>query len=107
MADVIAHDFGKERTEAARMMARLLGLLDKREADILADPVKFFNQAGERIGQMQQGIKDARDALRIKLDYEPSDDHKIIGSLYVPADEWERLQACAAIVRDLAKRFTP
>lgn len=108
MAEVIAHDFGKERTESARRMARLIGLIEQREADILADPVKFFNLASDKICQLREGIDNARNALRQPFCWEISEAEALrpcAKTIVVDEAEFNRLRACADLVLRLSCRF--
>lgn len=107
MDEVIEHDFGKERIEAARRMARLIGLIEQREADILADPVKFFDLASDKICQLREGINNARDALRQPFCWEISEAEELRpGAKTIVVDEadYKRLRACADLVLRLSCR---
>lgn len=54
---VVAVDFGKAQREAARRLARLLKLLEDRDAEMIADPVKFFEMASDKIVELEYFIR--------------------------------------------------
>jgi hypothetical protein len=56
--EVIQHDFGKEHRETVRRFARLLKLVEDRDADVLRDPLKYLKQAGDEIVRLQAFIRD-------------------------------------------------
>lgn len=101
--DKLVHvDFGKERVEAARMMTRLLGMVEAQEADIIANPVKYWKIAAEEISRLRTAIRDAQDARRIPLDLSPPDERgpPAIGPapLMVPREQWDALKRMEAVV---------
>lgn len=97
---VITVDFGKERRDAARTLAKLLGVLEERDADVLRDPLKYLYMASDRITLYQQTLHAARDSLRTPLSQFMGDPSRAdFDTIRIPRCEWERLKACAEIVR--------
>jgi hypothetical protein len=93
-------DFGKEQREAARKLGRLLNLVEQQEANIIADPVKYWRMAGEEISRLRLVLEEAHDALRSPVDLwrEPEPVYRPTETVTVVKSEHERLRACAAIV---------
>ncbi len=58
---VIQHDFGKEERESARRFARLVGLVEERNQDILANPIKYLDQAHDEIVRLRLFIEELID----------------------------------------------
>ena len=105
MDNITQHDFGKEHRDAARRFARLAGILERRAEEFLQNPIAFFNEAGGKIGALQMMIERAHDALRQRIEvYDPARHMRPKETISVPKDEWDRLQACARIVRDAATK---
>lgn len=105
MSDTVTKvDFGKGRNEARRAFARLAGIVEKQEADFLNDPTVFFKRASEEIAKRDAVIRAARDALRPTLDLRPYDSGPVeytpIKTIVVDSAYLERLNRCAAIIRD-------
>lgn len=104
MSDVIEVRFGKEEREYARKFARLLGLVEQHDADVLADPIKHIKLASEEIARTRRQIQDARDAYRSSCavscvqDDEPISSLNILDTLHVPRRDWEALQQMRKIV---------
>jgi hypothetical protein len=96
-------DFGKERREMARMLGRLLDRVEARDADIIANPVKYWKQAAEKIAALQRFVEELDDALRIPLD--PVDlDWNATPTLrpqgvMVPREDWDRWRRMEARFR--------
>ncbi|HYE38242.1 hypothetical protein [Methylocaldum sp.] len=99
-ANVEPVDFGREKREAARAFARLLGIVETHEAAIRADPVKYWKIAGEEISRLRLLLDDARDSLRPTFDLwgPPSPAYLPPETITVMKDELERLRACARII---------
>jgi hypothetical protein len=105
VGNVTNHDFGRAHRDAARQFARLAGILEKRAEEFLQDPIAFFNEAGEKIGALQMVIEKAADALRIRVErYDPAQHMRPMETITVHKAEWDRLQACARIVREAAEK---
>lgn len=99
MSEVIQINFGKEQREAANRLAHLLGLGEKRDADILSDPLKYFNAASAEISRLRSALKHAHEATtRIEMHRGADATFALPETLTVPADEFRRLQKCADIV---------
>jgi hypothetical protein len=98
MSEIVSINFGKQEREAQARFARLIGLVDKRDADFIKDPTKFFDQAGEEISKRDLVIRNAQDALRPRIDPNPDHGFMPIRTVTVMADEYARLKACAAII---------
>lgn len=60
-------DFGKEKREVARMMGRLLGIVEQRDADIIADPVKYWKMVMAQAGAFKRHIDEIEEAGRYPL----------------------------------------
>lgn len=56
MGDVIKHEFGKEEREHLQRFCRLMGILEKHEADVLADPIKYLRDAGKTVADLKTEI---------------------------------------------------
>lgn len=91
------------RLRSARMaFSRLAALLQRREAEILADPIKHLGDAGKKIAEQAEFIESLREelyqatAVRFTptLPVRPSIDH-----VTVPRREWEALKRIAAMIR--------
>lgn len=100
-SEPIAVDFGKERREASRILARLLGIIEAQEAELLADPLRLFKLATNEIGRLQRVLHDARGALAPSFSFGLAEDaaRPSFDVIRVPRDEWDRLRACAAVIR--------
>lgn len=103
MGDVTDHDFGKKQRDAARAYGRLVGIVEAQAEAFLKDPSAFFQSAGDEIGKLRLTLHKARDALRahvrITTRAEPIGDVRM-ETINVVKVEYERLKACAQIVRD-------
>jgi hypothetical protein len=101
MDSVIEFDFGRERRDAGRLLTKLLGILEAQEAELLSDPVRLYRMAGKEIARLHVVLQTARDALRVPVAYGSFDvcSRPSIETHVVVKDEWLRLQACAAIVK--------
>lgn len=51
--NVISVDFGREYNEAARRLGRLMGLVEKRQAELQKDPTGFLDAAYEQMRQLR------------------------------------------------------
>lgn len=102
MADVVEVDFGKELREASRAYCRLTGLVEKFAEEFARDPRKFLHHAHEEIVRLKIQIEDARDALRPRIySYYPDEEIRTVSddTIRVVKSEYERLKACAEIIR--------
>lgn len=98
---VVTVNFGKEAREAGRKLTRLLGIVRAQEDELLTDPVRLFDLAQQAIAQKDSLIREARDALRPRIDPTlPSEPVRFepIKTVSVMADEYYRLKAAAEII---------
>lgn len=58
MGEVVEVHFNKEAREAARNLARLLGILAEFEGDLLANPKKYLDMAAARVVAAQKAVND-------------------------------------------------
>lgn len=63
MGEVISQDFGKEDREHAKRLARLLNLVAERDADLLANPGKYFAMACDRLAESEQFFRSLQEVL--------------------------------------------
>lgn len=108
MAEVIECDFGKGPRESARALAKLLNLIEAQDADLLANPKKYFDWAASEICTLRQGIRAAASALNIRLNWET--DEPMTPSretVVLTKDEYDRLKHCELLVRRLEKQIAP
>ncbi|PHR91084.1 MAG: hypothetical protein COA69_13610 [Robiginitomaculum sp.] len=54
--NIINKDFGKTDRESARKLRELLGIIEAFEADMIANPVKYFNLARQEIESLQRKL---------------------------------------------------
>lgn len=96
-------NFGKAQREVAREFARLFGIVEAMEADILANPVEHLRVAMDRMAALQGGIRRAQEALLPPLALEPAGEvhYEPFRTLVVDQAQWERAQACIAIIESL------
>ena len=102
-SNVVPVDFGKEDREAAARFARLFDMVQARNADILANPKKYLDQASEEICRLRRFIEEARDALRIEIDLSPYPTEVTfarVETIVVDPDEWRRHKRAAALLTD-------
>lgn len=59
---VVDVDFGMEKRRHARILGELLGMAEERDREIVADPIKFWTQAGEEIMRLHAYIDELREA---------------------------------------------
>lgn len=103
MNEVIKHNFGKEHREHVRMFARLMGLAEKMDAAILADPVEHLRKAGERIAEQEDFIQKLREAIiePWALQLQPNDGSvqpMKLDMVHVDRRDYEALQAVKALL---------
>lgn len=94
-------DFGKQKNDAARKFASLVGIIEKRYHEFMDDPVKFFELAGEEIQRREAIIRDATDALRTEVTESimtTTIPYQGIETVVVRKDEYLRLKRCANII---------
>jgi hypothetical protein len=94
MGEIIRREFGKEERDFARKLARLLDLAEQQEAEILANPMKYWRLAADKIFRLQRQVLAAQEALRPRLlsyKMEPAQlAPHILETVVVPKDRWER-----------------
>lgn len=88
--------------EGARMMAKLLGMVEAQEADIIANPVKYWKIAAQEIGRLRDAIRDAQDARRIPIDLSSPEDRgpPTLGNppITVHREDWDALKRMERVV---------
>lgn len=99
--NVITPDFGKDRREAVRIFAHLMGIAEATRKDILRNPEKYLDDASCKIVALRSGILAAQDALRAPVYEEDPVPRLRMETTVVPKDEYDRLLACARIVQEL------
>lgn len=101
---VVQIDFGKDARDATRTFRKLLGLLQEMDRDILANPIKYFQQASGEITRLRRILDEAKEAERGRVmvsqylgdsltSYEP------IETVTITKADYERLKTVARIVR--------
>jgi hypothetical protein len=99
---VVSVDFGKTRREACHAFARLLGLFDAQNAELMENPVRLFDLAGAELYKRDQVLREAREALRPRILIPCYDRGPIpfmpLRTVQVDAAEYDRLRKCAQIV---------
>jgi hypothetical protein len=103
--NIVPVDFGKDQRESARKLARLLGLVEQRERELLANPKPFLDRAYEEVLRLQLVLKRAHDALQppapVEITTEPPS-FMALDVVSIPRDEYDRLRAMAAVIRSEA-----
>jgi len=103
--NVVPVNFGKDYNDAARALARLMGVVEEHHKRVLADPVAFIKLAHEEIAKLRRMMIEAIDALR-----DPRLSHSIVAGdvpptletfrdIRLPLSQYEALKRCEAIVR--------
>lgn len=96
-------DFGKEKRELARMMGRLLGFVEQRDADIIADPVKYWKMAMEQASAFKRHIEDVEEALRYPCEVMVTDAAPELVRPEMPVmvtrEDYDRMRRVEAVVR--------
>lgn len=99
-------DFGRE---AARAMARLLGMVEEQEAAIRADPVPAIYRAMAKVDAAMRVLREAEAALRPEPPRFSSsaiyDDHEPLAVVRVRLVDWKRLKDCADLVKHWERRM--
>lgn len=95
-------DFGKGHRESARKLAGLLKLVTDLDADMLRDPKRYFDMAGEEIVRLRRLIEAAREAGQRPFNFSPivstEPSPMPFDTIYVDRAEFERLRAMADII---------
>lgn len=60
---VVPVDFGLQKREVGRMLARLIGIAEEHEAAVMADPVRFWKLAQMEMQKLVDDVRAAQDAL--------------------------------------------
>jgi hypothetical protein len=104
MCEIIPHDFGREKREAARRLTLLLKQSADRAAELERDPVRLFNIAIQEIADLHRQIQEAQAALSgympLEID-EPASSSSAKGVVRIAAADYKRLRRCAEIVRGM------
>jgi hypothetical protein len=56
MSEVVQINFGKEDRERLRRFMSLMSIVEKHEAAVLADPIKYLSEAGDVIVSLRREI---------------------------------------------------
>lgn len=98
----VVTDFTSRRSRQVSL-ARLVALLGRREAEVLADPIKHLGDAGKKIAEQAQFIESLRDALyeatAVKFSSATMPARPVSNEIMVRRSEWEALQRIAARLR--------
>jgi hypothetical protein len=99
--NVVPVDFGKDRNEHERHLARLLGMVDEHHAAIRNDPVQFLKAAEQEIVAMRMEMERLQDTMFQRFDLtpfsEPPQDIRF-ETVMVTREDYDRFKACEAIV---------
>lgn len=100
MSNVIERNFGAKEREAARQFARLFGILEAHAEDVLRRPMHYLQIASQENSRLYAALREADDALRMS-GFELTSDPVIapMRTVVVDEDDYNRLRACAEIVR--------
>lgn len=86
------------------MLGRLLGIAEAMDADMLANPKKYYDRAVTEIIRLRTVLEEANEALRVPLHdvWSPPPDvpppFEPMQVVSVMKDEWERLKRVERIV---------
>lgn len=108
MADVVAVDFGKEDREHARRFARLMGLLEAHEEDVLRNPGKHLKLAHDEISRLRRSIDGIRRAYRrstgpVITNHETPIHEMRVETIIVSQREWAALQEMRRSIETLTE----
>lgn len=102
MDNVVEVEFNKEVNETVQRFAKLVGLVEDNNDNILRDPVKYFNMAMEKIAGLQETIRRANDALLPKFEY-MADDGVVLNSMEtisMPYSRYVQLVECSEVIKN-------
>lgn len=97
---VVQVDFGRAERGAQDRLARLIGLVDKRHADVRADPVKFLGLAHDEIIRLRLLLRNIQEAASayVPLSYGDPTTLQSMNTLVVPREDYEALQRVRALI---------
>lgn len=100
--EVVEIDFGKGDRDGSRMLARFFGLAGDQEADLLANPRKYYAQAVDEILRLQTILRNAEEALHGPASahhFDSTVKRTLPRTITVPAEEWRRLKEVERHIR--------
>lgn len=99
-SNVVPHDFGHEKRHKARRLRRQLDLDGLHEVNIRSNPLPYLERASERIFRLEQALFEANLAVGEAQESEDMADAEGEDRVSLSRTEYDRLQACRAIVRN-------